>query len=150
MAFEPPCQIYAGVTKNLLNENKKSVLFIWFQYHSSIKPHKQHYYINWKNMEKFIYPTSYNLPFFVAKATQVFTAIPNSVCLSHILCHIPSANHSLSCAWLALIPSANQNELKTVHLYCLIISWLALILYTIFIHDALNIFTKTIPNWTLY
>ena len=58
-------------------------------------------------------------------------------------------SHPLS-LWLALIPSANQNKLKTVHLYCLIISWLALILHTIFIHDAINIFTKTIPNWNLY
>ena len=71
------------------------------------------------------------LIFFVAKATQVFTAICNSV--THFLSH-PIANHSLSCAWLALIPSANQNKLKTVHLYCLIISWLALILYTIYVY----------------
>ena len=68
-----------------------------------------------------------SLKFFVAKATQVFTAICNSVglsvCLSHILCHMVGFNSS-----------ANQNKLKlyTCTMYYLIISWLALILYTIY------------------
>ena len=46
---------------------KKQFFFIWFQYYSSIKPHKQHYYINRKNMEEFIYPTSCNRPFLFVK-----------------------------------------------------------------------------------
>ena len=75
IAFEPPCQICAGVTKNLLNENKKSVLFIWFQYHSIIKPHKQHYYINRKNVEEFIYPTSNNLPFLFISHTSALIVL---------------------------------------------------------------------------
>ena len=75
--------------------------------------------------------------FLVANATQAFTAICNSVSLSHILCPTPSANHNPS----ALCPtlSANQNKINTVHLlYCLslIIWWLTLILYTLYIYNT--------------
>ena len=55
--------------------------------------------------------------FLVAKATQVFIAICNSV--SELVTHFVS--HPIS-----------QSQPISVHLYCLIISWLALILFTIY------------------
>ena len=50
--------------------------------------------------------------FFVAKATQVFTAICNSVCKSHILCHTQQPITAYHVHGWLFIPSANQNKLK--------------------------------------